>query len=57
MEVIGDKIALQIGGRVETQFYREYRSGDSYVKEWGVTYPEVNPFGVEELNTKDGTLA
>ncbi|HOI32921.1 MAG TPA: PQQ-binding-like beta-propeller repeat protein, partial [Bacteroidales bacterium] len=57
MDVIGDKITLQIGGRVETQFYREYRSGDSWVKEWGVTYPEVKPFGVEALNTKDGTLA
>jgi hypothetical protein len=56
MNVVGDKIALQIGGRVETQFYREYRSGDSYVKEWGVTYPEVKPFGVEAIKTKDGTL-
>lgn len=57
MNVVGDKIALQIGGRVETQFYRVYRSGDSWVKEWGVTFPEVKPFGVEALNTKDGTLA
>ncbi|MBU2466467.1 MAG: PQQ-binding-like beta-propeller repeat protein, partial [Bacteroidetes bacterium] len=57
MNVVGDKIALQIGGRVETQFYRRYRSGDDWVTEAGVTFPEVKPFGVEALNTKDGTLA
>ncbi|HPE57256.1 MAG TPA: PQQ-binding-like beta-propeller repeat protein [Bacteroidales bacterium] len=57
MKVVGDKIALQIGGRVETQFYRKYKSGDNWVEEWGVTFPEVKPFGVQAFNTKDGTLA
>ncbi|MCB0805259.1 MAG: PQQ-binding-like beta-propeller repeat protein [Bacteroidales bacterium] len=57
LKVIGDKVALQIGGRVETQYYRVYKSGDSWVKEWGVTFPEVKPFGVQAFNTSDGSLA
>ncbi len=57
MKVVGDKVALQIGGRVETQFFRVYKSGDSWVKEWGITYPEIKPFGVQAFNTSDGSLA
>jgi outer membrane protein assembly factor BamB len=57
MKVVGDKVALQIGGRVETQYYRKYKSGDSWVEEWGVTFPEVKPFGVQAFNANDGTLA
>ena len=57
MKVVGDKVALQIGGRVETQYYRVYKSGDSWVKEWGVEFPEVKPFGVQAFNATDGSLA
>lgn len=57
LKVVGDKVALQIGGRVETQYYRRYKSGDSWVTEWGVTHPEVKPFGVQAFNTSDGSLA
>jgi outer membrane protein assembly factor BamB len=57
MKVVGDKVALQIGGRVETQYKRRYKSGDSWVTEWGITFPEVKPFGVQALNTSDGSLA
>ncbi len=57
MEVVGDKVALQIGGRVEVQYFRQYKSGDYIVREWGKTFPEVKPFGVQALNTSDGTLA
>ncbi len=57
MNVVGNKVALQIGGRVETQFHRRYKSGDDWITEWGVTFPEVKPFGVQALNTNDGTLA
>jgi outer membrane protein assembly factor BamB len=28
MYIVGDKVLLQIGGRVETQFYRQIKSGD-----------------------------
>ncbi|MBN1339391.1 MAG: PQQ-binding-like beta-propeller repeat protein [Bacteroidales bacterium] len=57
MKVVGDKVALQIGGRVETQYYRTYKSGDQIVTEWGVAFPEVKPFGVQAFNTSDGSLA
>lgn len=57
MQVIGDKIALQIGGKVEVQYFRVYKSGDNTIKEWGVFFPDVKPFGVQALNISDGTLA
>jgi outer membrane protein assembly factor BamB len=57
MKVVGDKVALQIGGRVEVQYFRQYKSGDNLVSEWGLTFPEVKPFGVQAFNTADGTLA
>ena len=57
LKVVGDKVALQIGGRVETQYYRRYKSGENWVTEWGVTHPEVKPFGVQAFNTSDGSLA
>ncbi len=57
MYVVGDKVVMQIGGRVETQYYREYTSGDYLVKEWGRAFPEVKPFGIQAFNAKDGTLA
>ncbi|MEZ5084067.1 MAG: PQQ-binding-like beta-propeller repeat protein [Bacteroidales bacterium] len=57
LKVVGDKVALQIGGRVETQYYRRYKSGDNWISEWGVSHPEVKPFGVQAFNTSDGSLA
>ncbi|MCD4664885.1 MAG: PQQ-binding-like beta-propeller repeat protein [Bacteroidales bacterium] len=57
MKVVGDKVALQIGGRVEVQYFRQYKSGDYIVSEWGRTFPEVKPFGVQAFNTGDGSLA
>jgi len=57
MKVVGDKVALQIGGRVETQSYRKYKSADTWVEEWTVAFPEVKPFGVQAFNASDGTLA
>ncbi|MCF8368912.1 MAG: PQQ-binding-like beta-propeller repeat protein [Bacteroidales bacterium] len=57
LKVVGDKVALQIGGRVETQYYRRYKCGDSWCSEWGITFPEVKPFGVQALNASDGTMA
>ena len=57
MKVVGDKVALQIGGRVEVQYFRKYKSGDYIISEWGTMFPEVKPFGVQAFNTSDGTLA
>ncbi|MBN2173522.1 MAG: PQQ-binding-like beta-propeller repeat protein [Bacteroidales bacterium] len=57
MKVVGDKVALQIGGRVEVQYFRQYKSGDYLVSEWGKIFPEVKPFGVQAFNTSDGSLA
>ncbi len=57
MKVVGDKVALQIGGRVEVQYYRRYKSGDYIISEWGTEFPEVKPFGVQAFNASDGTLA
>ncbi|GAB4319323.1 MAG: hypothetical protein Kow00127_11560 [Bacteroidales bacterium] len=57
MKVVGSKVVLQIGGRVEIQYYRRYKSGDQWVEEWAIKFPEVKPFGVQAFNTSDGTLA
>lgn len=57
MELIGDKIMLQIGGKVETQYYRVYKSGDYMIYKWGKSLSEVNPFGVLAFNISDGSLA
>ncbi|MCD4735340.1 MAG: PQQ-binding-like beta-propeller repeat protein [Bacteroidales bacterium] len=57
MKVVGDKVALQIGGRVEVQYFRQYKSGDYIVSEWGKIFPEVKPFGVQAFNAGDGSLA
>ena len=57
LKVVGDKVALQIGGRVEAQYFRMYKSGDYWIKEWGTIFPEVKPFGVQAFNVSDGSLA
>jgi outer membrane protein assembly factor BamB len=57
MQVVGDKVALQIGGKVEVQYYRVYKAGEDMIQEWGVYFPDVKPFGVQALNTSDGSLA
>ncbi len=57
MQVIGDKVALQIGGKVEIQYFRVYKSGDYTIKEWGRRFPDVKPYGVQALNISDGTMA
>jgi outer membrane protein assembly factor BamB len=57
MYIVGDKVLLQIGGRVETQFYRQIKSGDYIYYIWGVAHPEVKPFGIQAFNTSDGSLA
>lgn len=55
MYISGDKVILQIGGRVETQYYRKYQSGDYIIYEWGTAFPEVKPFGIQAFSTSDGS--
>ncbi len=57
LKVVGDKVALQIGGKVEVQYYRQYKSGDTWNYEWRKFFPDIKPFGVQAFNTSDGTLA
>ncbi len=57
LAVYDDKAILQIGGRVEMQYKRKYMSGDTWVTEWKIDYPEVKPFGIKAINTTDGALA
>jgi len=57
MKVVGDKVVIQIGGTVERQYFRHYKSGDKIIDEWGLDFPKVKPFGVQAFNTSDGSLA
>lgn len=62
MYLMGDKIVLQIGGRVEAQayIYKRERNADGSItiyEETSITFPEVKPFGVQAFNTKDGSYA
>jgi len=57
MYVVDDKVILQIGGVVEIQYYRSYKSGDYTYYEWRVGYDNVKPNGVQAFNTADGSLA
>ncbi len=57
MYVVGDKVLLQIGGIVELQYRRSYKSGDMTYYEWKIAYPNVKPNGIQAFNTKDGSLA
>lgn len=57
MEVFGGKVLLQIGGMVEVQYKRTYRSGDQIVTETAIVFQNVKPFGVQAFNTTDGGKA
>lgn len=57
MYVVDDKVILQIGGKIEVQYDRQYKSGDNMIREKAIIHPEVKPFGVQAFNTKDGSMA
>jgi len=57
MYLVGDKIILQIGGKVEVQYHHKYRSGDSWVEVEFVGYEDVKPYGVKAFNVSDGKMA
>ncbi len=56
MEIINGKILLQIGGVVEKQYTKTVRSGDQVTTVSAIEFDNVNPCGIQALNTKDGQL-
>ena len=56
MKVVDGKVLLQIGGMVEKQFAKTVRSGDVTYLEKVVEFENVNPCGIQALNTSDGKL-
>lgn len=57
MKVENGKVLLQIGGAVEVQYHRQYKSGDATISETAIQFPTVKPFGIQAFNTSDGSLA
>jgi outer membrane protein assembly factor BamB len=56
LKVVGDKILLQIGGIVEKQFIKVTRTADQVITHYIIEFENVNPCGVQALNTSDGKL-
>ncbi len=57
MRVENGKVLLQIGGVVEVQYERTYRSGDQMVTETAIVFDNVKPNGIQAFNAADGTKA
>ena len=55
MRVENGKVLLQIGGVVEVQYERTYRSGDQMVTETAIVFENVKPNGIQAFNAADGT--
>ncbi len=56
MEVINGKVLLQIGGIVEKQYTKTVRTADQVYTISAIEFENVNPCGIQALNTKDGKL-
>ena len=56
MVVVGDAIALQIGGMVEVQYIQKVESQYSSASNNVVAYRGVKPYGVQAFNTSDGAF-
>jgi len=56
MKIIDGKVLLQIGGVVEKQFTKTKRVGDQVITESVIEFENVNPCGIQALNTSDGKL-
>ena len=56
LKIVGDKILLQIGGIVEKQFIKVTRTADQVITHYIIEFENVNPCGVQALNTSDGKL-
>jgi hypothetical protein len=56
MRVVGDAVALQIGGMVELQYTQTIKTEYYTVTYNIVSYKSVKPFGIQAFNTSDGAL-
>jgi len=56
MSIVDGKVLLQIGGVVEKQYTKTQRSGDQVVTISVIEFENVNPCGIQALNTSDGKL-
>ena len=56
LKIVGDKILLQIGGIVEKQFIKVTRTADQVITHYIIEFENVNPCGIQALNTSDGKL-
>ncbi len=56
MRVEDGKVLLQIGGMVEVQYHREYRSGDQLISETAIKFENIKPYGIQAFSASDGTL-
>lgn len=57
MKVENGKVLLQIGGAVEVQYHRQYRSGNATITETAIQFPNIKPTAIQAFNTSDGSLA
>ncbi|MBV5313079.1 MAG: PQQ-binding-like beta-propeller repeat protein [Prolixibacteraceae bacterium] len=56
MKVVDGKVLLQIGGVVEKQYIKTRRVGDQIITETVIEFENVNPCGIQALNSSDGKL-
>lgn len=56
MSVIGGKVLLQIGGIVEKQYMKITRTADQVITEYVVDFENVNPCGIQALDSNTGKL-
>jgi outer membrane protein assembly factor BamB len=56
LRVIGGKVLLQIGGIVEKQYMKVTRTADQVITEYVVDFENVNPCGIQALDTSTGKL-
>ncbi len=56
MSIVDGKVLLQIGGVVEKQYTKTQRTGDQVVTISVIEFENVNPCGIQALNTSDGKL-
>lgn len=56
MKVVDGKVLLQIGGVVEKQYIKTRRVGDQIITETVIEFENVNPCGIQALNSADGKL-
>lgn len=56
MTIVDGKVLLQIGGVVEKQYIKTRRVGDQIITETVIEFENVNPCGIQALNSSDGKL-